>query len=173
MKQPFDFIQLKANAVRNKKAYETLYRHYNGKKIKHLDEDFAQLHLEVFAEIDCLSCGNCCRGLGPRLIPTDIARLAKALNKKEPDFISEFIRRDEDDDLVFKTVQCPFIGDDNYCKVYEYRPKACREYPHTDSYNMAVIKKATIKNCETCPAVYEMMDRLIKRKAQELKTKKK
>ncbi len=32
---------------------------------------------------------------------------------------------------------CPFLGDDNYCSVYEARPKACREYPHTDRKNGA------------------------------------
>lgn len=30
---------------------------------------------------------------------------------------------------------CPLLGRDNYCAVYADRPKACREYPHTDRRN--------------------------------------
>jgi Fe-S-cluster containining protein len=26
--------------------------------------------------------------------------------------------------------------DDNKCSIYEVRPKACREYPHTDRKNL-------------------------------------
>lgn len=43
-----------------------------------------------------------------------------------------YLRVDEDNDKVFKSMPCPFLGEDNLCSIYDIRPKACREFPHTD-----------------------------------------
>jgi hypothetical protein len=45
---------------------------------------------------------------------------------------------------------------DNYCMVYESRPKACREYPHTDRKKFAQLLSLTEKNLDTCPAVLDI-----------------
>jgi Fe-S-cluster containining protein len=50
------------------------------------------------------------------------------------------------------------LGDDNYCAIYESRPKACREYPHTDRKKFFQIYKLSVKNASTCPIVYEVME---------------
>jgi hypothetical protein len=46
--------------------------------------------------------------------------------------------------------------------VYEDRPKACREYPHTDRKRMYQILNLTHKNCEVCPVVFAITDELSK-----------
>jgi len=46
--------------------------------------------------------------------------------------------------------------------VYEDRPKACREYPHTDRKRMYQILDLTHKNCEVCPIVYCITGELVK-----------
>ena len=61
-------------------------------------------------------------------------------------------------DMVFRSMPCPFLGDDNYCAIYESRPKACREYPHTDRKKFFQIYKLSVKNASTCPIVYEVME---------------
>ena len=48
--------------------------------------------------------------------------------------------------------------------VYESRPKACREYPHTDRPRFYQILDLTLKNAEVCPAVFELIERLKKEK---------
>ncbi|MDP4953161.1 MAG: YkgJ family cysteine cluster protein, partial [Flavobacteriales bacterium] len=63
---------------------------------------------------------------------------------------------------VLHTAPCPFLGEDNKCSVYDSRPKACREYPHTDRKNMHQILNLTMKNTLVCPAV-----NLIVKKIQE------
>ncbi|MBN2746575.1 MAG: YkgJ family cysteine cluster protein, partial [Bacteroidales bacterium] len=70
------------------------------------------------------------------------------------------LRIDEDGDYVFKTMPCPFLAPDNYCLIYDFRPKACREYPHTDRTKFLQIANLTITNSATCPAVYEILERL-------------
>jgi Fe-S-cluster containining protein len=53
---------------------------------------------------------------------------------------------------------------DNKCIIYEDRPKACREYPHTNRRKMKQIFTLTLKNSACCPAVEKVMDDLVKMK---------
>jgi hypothetical protein len=69
---------------------------------------------------------------------------------------------DEDKDAVLKHAPCAFLGTDNYCSIYESRPNACREYPHTDRKKMHQILDLTMKNTLVCPAVLEITERLKK-----------
>ena len=132
------------------------------KKPKNLDDVVHELHEEAFAKFNCLDCANCCKTIGPRLIDKDIERLAKHLKMKISDFTEKYILTDEDGDFVFKEHPCPFLLPDNYCMVYENRPKACREYPHTDRKRFYQILELSHKNCETCPVVYEIFEEIKK-----------
>jgi uncharacterized protein len=125
-----------------------------------LDDAFHETHEEVFSVIDCLQCANCCKTTSPIFYPTDIDRVAKALRMKPGDFIERYLRIDEDRDYVLKSSPCPFLGPDNYCSVYDSRPKACREYPHTDRKKMSQVLDLTFKNTQVCPAVLEIVERL-------------
>ena len=53
-----------------------------------------------------------------------------------------------------------FLGEDNYCSIYDVRPKACREFPHTDRIKQSQILKLTEKNVEVCPAVFSIFEKL-------------
>lgn len=125
-----------------------------------LDQQFHSCHDEVFANIDCLKCANCCKTTGPLFIESDINRIAKHLKLKPGKFIDTYLKKDEDNDYVLQTVPCPFLDSDNYCSIYEVRPKACREYPHTNRNKMHQILNLTVKNAEICPAVYEISRKL-------------
>lgn len=142
----------------NKKILQGLKK----KDPRKVDDVFHELHDEVFEEIDCLTCANCCKTTSPIFYQTDIERVAKSLRMKPGDFIEKYLRIDEDKDYVLKSSPCPFLGADNYCLVYEDRPKACREYPHTDRKKMVQITELTFKNTMVCPAVLEMVARLKK-----------
>ena len=139
---------------------KTFFKKLKRRKPKNLDTVTHVLHKEVFDEVDCLACANCCKTLGPRITDNDIARLAKHLKQKPGKFIESYLRIDEDGDYVFKEMPCPFLMPDNYCMVYEVRPKACREYPHTDRKRFYQALDITLKNTATCPAVFEIVERL-------------
>ncbi|MDO5664135.1 MAG: YkgJ family cysteine cluster protein [Bacteroidia bacterium] len=134
----------------------------NKQRLMKMDREIEQLHNEVSSEIDCLECGNCCRSLGPMILEKDIDTLAKQLKMKSSDFIKKFLQKDEDGDFVFQSMPCPFLGSDNYCSVYENRPKACREYPHTNRKKFYQIYNLTIKNASTCPIAFDVLNRLMK-----------
>jgi Fe-S-cluster containining protein len=142
----------------NKKFLQGLKK----KDPRKVDDVFHELHEQVFEEIDCLTCANCCKTTSPIFYQTDIERVAKSLRMKPGDFIEKYLRVDEDKDYVVKSSPCPFLNADNYCSVYDDRPKACREYPHTDRKKMVQITELTFKNTMVCPAVLEMVERLKK-----------
>jgi len=120
-----------------------------------------ELHVQISEKIDCLSCANCCKTLGPALYDKDIERMAKALKMKPAEVVNTYLKIDEDGDYVFKSMPCPFLMPDNYCSIYENRPKACREYPHTDRRKFEQIYKLTVQNTATCPIAYEVLSELM------------
>lgn len=126
-----------------------------------MDAQIHDLHEEASERIDCLQCANCCKSLGPAIYHKDIERMAKALRMKPSEVVEKYLRVDEDNDYVFKTMPCPFLMPDNYCAIYESRPKACREYPHTDRKNFVQIYKLTVKNTYTCPIAFDVMLNLV------------
>lgn len=123
-----------------------------------LDRHFHRAHEKAFAEINCLDCALCCKTTGPLFTGQDIDRLARHLNMRPGAFIEKYLRRDEEGDFVLQQLPCPFLGADNFCSVYEVRPKACRNFPHTDRPRMHQILNLTRQNAEVCPAVDEMVE---------------
>ena len=146
----------KLNYQVNKTFFKTLAK----RKPSDLDKMVEEFHNEVFDEIDCLECAKCCSGLGPRLTDNDIARLAKATRMKPAKLTETYLRIDEDKDFVFSSMPCPFLGSDNYCSVYDDRPKACREYPHIDRKRFYQLLDLTLKNTTVCPAVHLVVEKL-------------
>ena len=137
------------------------------KKVKKLkssviDSLFHEAHDQVFSCIDCLECANCCKTTGPLFTQKDIDRVSKHLRLKAQQFITQYLRVDEDGDHVLQSVPCVFLGSDNYCSIYDVRPKACREYPHTDRAKQKQLLKLNLKNTEVCPAVQGVFE-LIKK----------
>lgn len=139
------------------------YYKKNKKRLEKMDLIVHQIHEEISEKIDCLSCANCCRTLGPAIYDKDIDRIAKALRMKPAEVVASYLKIDDDGDYVFQSMPCPFLLPDNYCSIYDSRPKACREYPHTDRRKFEQIYKLTVKNSETCPIAYEVLSSLIKK----------
>ncbi len=137
------------------------FKRLKKKPPKDLDNTVQQFHEEAFEKIDCLACANCCKTLGPRISDNDINRISKYLKIKPGTFIDTYLKIDEDKDYVFKNMPCPFLMPDNYCMIYEVRPKACKEYPHTNRKRFYQALNITLKNLDTCPAVCEITENLI------------
>lgn len=152
-----DLLRAKSNKERNKKLSKQLLK----SKPKELDNQFHTLHDEVFKSVDCLKCANCCRTTSPIFRDVDIKRIAQHLRISEANFIEKNLKLDEDNDYVLKSSPCLFLQNDNTCSIYEVRPKACREYPHTDRKNMFQILDLSYKNSLICPAVARIFEKLV------------
>ena len=129
---------------------------------KDLDIKVSDIHDKVFENINCLDCANCCKSISPIITDKDIERIAKHL-KLRPSVVTEkYLHLDNDGDYVYNDTPCPFLDKDNYCKIYDVRPKSCSEYPHTNQSKFINLLNITVKNTFYCPAVYEIMEILKK-----------
>ena len=154
--------------IENKKYFDKLKK----KSPKNLDYVMQELHDSEFKRTDCLNCANCCKTTGPLFTSADIERISKHLKQKPQQFIEQYLRIDEDNDYVLQSVPCTFLDSDpseseqaqqNYCMIYDVRPKACREFPHTDRKKFQQISDLTLKNVAICPAAYNIVEEMKKR----------
>lgn len=148
-------------ALQRHKDHKKFLESLKKKPPKNLDYVAQQIHEEVFEEIDCLQCANCCKTTGPLFTDKDIERISKHLRMKPVDFESKFLKTDEDQDMILQNLPCFFLNKDNTCNIYEVRPKACREYPHTDRKKIYQINSLTLKNTVICPAAYVFVEKMM------------
>lgn len=165
MTQEIDIGKYHQLALQKQKEHRKFPATLKKKAPKNLDKIVQEVHTEVFREIDCTKCANCCKILGPLFTESDISRIAKHFRMRLPVFEDMYLRVDEDNDKVFKSMPCPFLGEDNLCSIYDVRPKACREFPHTDRKKIYQINHLTIQNTLICPAVYLFVEKLQERLA--------
>ena len=145
------------------KENKTFFEKLKKKPPKQLDYLMQELHQEEFKRTDCLDCANCCKTTGPLFTTKDISRISKHFKMKELHFIERNLRLDEENDFVLQSVPCTFLGSDNYCSIYDVRPKACSEFPHTDRKKFQQITQLTIKNVSICPAAFNIVEQMKKR----------
>lgn len=146
--------QAKDKHNENKKFFTKLKK----KPPKNLDYVMQDLHDEEFKRTDCLECANCCKTTGPLFTDKDIERISKFFKLKPQQFITQYLRLDDENDYVLQSVPCTFLGADNYCSIYDVRPKACREFPHTDRKKFQQISNLTLKNVAICPAAFNIVE---------------
>ncbi len=156
--------QLKKKLEQAKSRRKEINRHL--KKLKQrppkdLDQQFLELHEESFEAIDCLDCANCCKTTSPIFYDKDVERMAAHLKIKPIDFFEKYLKIDDEGDQVLKSSPCPFLLEDNKCSAYLSRPKACREYPHTNRKRMHQILDLTAKNSRICPAVANIVIKML------------
>ena len=119
------------------------------------------LHEEAFEKVDCLQCANCCKNYSPRFKTPDIKRISRHLKMRESEFIEAYLKVDEEGDYVAKSLPCPFLGDDNYCSIYDQRPSDCHRFPYTDEDVLIKRPQLTLKNTSFCPITYYVIEKLI------------
>jgi Fe-S-cluster containining protein len=121
------------------------------------------LETQVWKEVDCLSCANCCKTMTPTFTPADIRRISKHLSMTQDAFSEKWLKRERggDRDWVNKTEPCQFLNlKDNKCSMYEVRPADCAGFPHLakDFHDYVHVHK---QNLELCPASYKLVEKMI------------
>ena len=147
----------KKSAEHQKKYKQYLQRADKNNVLKQLPD----LHEEAFEKIDCLQCANCCRNYSPRFKTPDVKRISRLLKMRESEFIDKYLIVDEDGDFVANAKPCPFLGEDNYCSIYEDRPSDCRRFPYTDEDVLIKRQQLTLKNSTFCPITYYVLEKLM------------
>lgn len=118
------------------------------------------LHHEAFKKVNCLECAHCCKTTPALLTTEDINRIANHLGLSKKEFLRKYVLQDINGEISLNKVPCHFLQSDNTCLIYDVRPKACRQFPHTDDpmyYKRPVLNA---KNVMICPAAYFVAEKL-------------
>ncbi len=157
----------------NLRSFKQKVRH-NGKQLKSFltktskhnskvwEANAEEMNKEVWQEVDCLSCANCCKTMTPTFTPTDIKRIAAHLNTTPKEFKENWLRYDKkDNDWLNKLNPCQFLNLKTHkCNIYEVRPADCAGFPHLTKKKMVDYVHVYKQNVELCPATYKMVEKM-------------
>lgn len=154
--------RMQQKAVANHKFIKAFILKLRRLQPQKLDKLMMDQHNQEFRNINCPECANCCKTISPAIYERDVKRMADALKMKTGDVISTYLQLDKEGEYGFRNTPCPFLDEKNLCEIYDSRPKACREYPHTDRKRFYQILGITVKNTQVCPAVFNIIERVRK-----------
>jgi Fe-S-cluster containining protein len=144
---------------KNKKVNYRFRSFLKSKDSDRLDRTVNELFQFYSSRIDCTKCGNCCTLLKPIIQNADIKALAPLTNESDQDFKIDYTVTDEDGDMHFKDLPCPFLIDQK-CSVYDSRPEDCRSYPYLHNEDFLSRLFGVIDNYSICPIVYNVFEDL-------------
>ncbi|SFP91033.1 hypothetical protein SAMN05444277_103108 [Parafilimonas terrae] len=130
-----------------------------------LDDLAEQINTEVWQEVDCLSCANCCKKMTPTFTSKDIRRISKHLNMRPKDFKERWLKHEKKDkDWVNISQPCQFLDlSTNMCSIYEVRPADCAGFPHLTKKKMVDYMHVHQQNIQYCPATYKMVEKMMEK----------
>lgn len=73
------------------------------------------------------------------------------------EFITRYLTLNNEGDSTFNRCPCPFLPGTR-CRVYEYRPDACRSYPHLQKKDFVSRLVQAVSNCSVCPISFNVID---------------
>lgn len=129
---------------------------------KALDEMMDKIDKEVWSEVHCLSCANCCKVMSPTYTPQDIKRISAHLGMKPKDLKEKWLYKDKKSgDWMNQTQPCQFLNlKTNMCTIYEVRPVDCADFPHFLKKPQKDYLYINKQNIEYCPASMLMVEKL-------------
>lgn len=154
----FSFTSFKIKAAKNKKSLRNFLTRLKNRPPKGLDNIALTVDKEVWKEVNCLKCSNCCRTMTPTFTGEDIKRISSHFNQTPDQFKKKWLYKDRNGDWMNKQTPCQFLDlKTNYCSIYSIRPDDCAGFPHLTKKKMVDYMHVHHQNIEYCPATYSMV----------------
>lgn len=155
-----DLVQIRRLGEHKRAENERFRRHL--KTYRYVERRLRQIGEEVEAQIDCLACGNCCRVATARLLERDLERLARHFRMSVEKFKREYAELSEEEGWILHRNPekgCVFLSG-NECTVYDVRPAACIDFPHTVRGAGSIPSRMWqfIDRACYCPIVYNTLE---------------
>lgn len=127
---------------------------------REIDAIVHRLWALVSSNIDCRTCGNCCRELGAAMEADDITRMAEAEHLTPAEFERKYLdKTNEKGKFVVRQRPCPFLAG-TACRHYDIRPKSCAEFPFLHKRDFTTRSIMVLWNLPLCPIVYNVYELL-------------
>ena len=129
---------------------------------KDLDTMAELVSKDVWREVDCLTCANCCKTMSPTFTTKDVRRIAAHLGMRPIDFRAKYLYLEKKGSDWMNTQQpCQFLDlSSNMCSIYEVRPADCAGFPHLTKKKMVDYIHVHKQNVQYCPATYKMVEKM-------------
>ena len=149
-------------AYRKKKDLSKFLRKLGKSKKRSLTAIAHKADKEMWEEVDCLACGNCCKKMTPTYSKKDINRISSHLGMTYKEFYDKWLETDDNNDIINRLCPCQFLGKNNKCSIYAIRPTDCAEFPHSNRKDvMYQVREKTFENNLTyCPATLIFVEKL-------------
>lgn len=123
---------------------------------------------EIWNEVSCLSCANCCKAMTPTYTVKDMKRISSHLEMSVNEFKDKWLYKEKGTgDWMNRNTPCQFLDlKTNMCTIYEIRPADCAGFPHLPKKKMVEYMHVHKQNIEFCPATYRMVEKIMERLKQ-------
>jgi Fe-S-cluster containining protein len=126
-----------------------------------LDEQFLELHNELFKVYDCSKCRNCCKEYSITFEENEIDQVSKLLKITKKEFMDKYIE-ETINGYDLKGKPCYFLNENGACEIEMCKPEGCRDYPFTNKPERLLSLISIVDFASVCPVVFEMLERLKK-----------
>ena len=158
---PVNFRSYRKKLSLYRKSFRSFLNFTEKNPVRGIDTLAAITEPTVWAEVDCLSCANCCKKMTPTFTTQDLKRISAHFNQTPEQFRKQWLKKDSNKDLVNKTEPCQFLNlTDNKCSIYEIRPVDCSGFPHLAKKKWSEYAHVHKQNIDYCPATFKMVERI-------------
>jgi Fe-S-cluster containining protein len=128
---------------------------------KGIDNHSKKVEKGIWDEIDCLTCGNCCKKMTPTFTEKDLIRISAHFNQTPQEFKKQWLRKSGKDWVNVKQ-PCQFLNKtDNKCSIYEIRPVDCAGFPHLSRRKWEDFANMHKQNIDYCPATFKLVEHMV------------
>jgi Fe-S-cluster containining protein len=119
---------------------------------------------EVWAEVDCLACSNCCRVMTPTYTKQDQRRISSHLGMTVEAFQEKWLYKDRKGEWMNRSTPCQFLDKrTNMCSIYPIRPVDCAGFPHLAKKPAKTYMHIHKANVQYCPATMIFVEKMIEK----------
>ena len=132
---------------------------------KKLDQLTVKVEQEVWQEVNCMTCANCCKSMTPTYKLKDMQRISAHLGMTVREFKNKWLYQEKGTGYwLNRRNPCQFLeSETNMCSIYEVRPVDCAGFPHFSRKKMVEFMHVHKQNVEFCPATYRMVEKMMEK----------
>lgn len=159
----FTLRSFKQKIRHNKRLFTRFLTGIDKNPPRNLYATMVQIDKEVWKEVDCLACANCCKAMTPTYTAADMKRISAHLGMTIDAFKAKWLKKERGPkgDWINKSTPCQFLDlKTNLCSIYEVRPADCASFPHLTKKKVLDYIDVHKQNITECPAAYKMVEKL-------------
>jgi Fe-S-cluster containining protein len=146
----------------NKRRLRSFLSRLEKNRPRGLDQKIGIINDQVWKEVNCLDCANCCKTMTPTYTAEDVKRISKYLGMTERSFREKWLYKDRSGDWINQKLPCQFLNlKTNMCSIYPVRPRDCSGFPHHVKRKIPEYGLMYKQNIEYCPATHKLIEDLM------------